>query len=129
MALAFGSIAAASNGCPVELITIHSNQDLHLQLVSKRSAFRSTEVVLYSTGRPIRTLVTNSDGEVNFGMLAEGSYQVSSRSWGKLDVQVRPEKGMNGPLVIWSLPEFDSRFVGPDEFTVRVCPILIEVAD
>jgi len=127
MALTLVSFAAGSNACPTESVTLYSNQRVRLKLVSEGSAPRSIKVALYSKGTLLRALVTDDSGEVNFEVLPEGNYQLAIRKWGKLDLRVRPEKGLNGPLITWFRPKLDLRSVG-GENAPRPC-LIIQVAN
>jgi len=102
------SFPAGAQVCQPESITLYRNQPLHLKLLFHGVPFKSKIVEVRSSDTPVRSMITDKAGTVDFGVLAPGSYSVEVRHWGRMTLLVRPEQGLNGPWITWSVLEKSS---------------------
>lgn len=103
--LVLGSFSACAQVCQSESITLYRNQPLHLRLLFHGIPSKSTRVEVRSSAAPVRSMITDKDGTVDFGVLVSGTYSIEVRRWGRMNLLVRPEQGANGPWITWSVLE------------------------
>lgn len=116
-------LPAAAQVCQPESITLYRNQELHLRLLFHEVPSKSATVELRSEDMPARSMRTDKDGTVDFGVLSPGAYSIQVRRWGRMNLLVRPEQGANGPWITWSaLEKSRAKKVGTN------C-VVIEVSD
>lgn len=114
-------LPAAPQICQPESIILYRNQGLHLRLLFHEVPSKSATVELRSEDMPARSMRTDKDGTVDFGVLSPGAYSIQVRHWGQMTLLVRPEQGMNGPWITWSVLEKSSaRKIGSDCIVMAV---------
>lgn len=96
---------ARADDCPATALEIYSNQEINVQIFLGHAPANSIRVLLYSTDKLTRTIVTDSKGEFVVEALPVGKYHFAIPVWGGgIDLNVRPEKGANAPFFSWFLP-------------------------
>ena len=118
---------ARADNCRPESLVLYRDQPFHLRLLSHGIPSKSIAVALHSTDTSTRSMITDSSGVVDFGVLTPGSYWIDVRGWGRLSLLVRPEQGANGAWITWSKPK---QSVKPgDRNNVAPNCVMVEVAD
>jgi hypothetical protein len=121
---------AVAGSCPPELLVLYSNQEFHLRLMFHEHPAAAINLSLYSEqGKLIGSRITDRDGAAAFGVLSKGKYQIGVSRWGRLNLQVRPERGANGPWFTWFAPNPKLKFANGKRVPVPSCPILSAVAN